>query len=163
MNKLIFSLIAGLTLVCAAPASAQIASDQDANFAIPGAFGSGARDINAKWAPARRSVSETAAAKVAASGAALLLDGVCSTTTADEDAYVSVFNVASVSGVTSTATGKDPLVKVKARILAATNRDSGRDKSCEFFEVPIPADVGLTFINSSASQTTSIIYRIIKR
>lgn len=163
MNKILFGLIAGLTLICAAPASAQISSDSDAKFAIPGAYGSGARDIFAKWAPAKRSVSETAAAKVAATGTALLLDAVCTTTTADEDAYVTVFNQASVSGITSTATGKDPLVKVKAKVLAASNRDSGRDSSCQFFPVPIPADTGLTFINSSASQTTSIIYRVISR
>jgi len=158
--KKIISLIVLLTMVGAASA-AIISSDESGNFAIPGAAGSGARDIFAKWALAKRSVSETAAAKVAQAGA-VVLDGVCATTLTNEVAYVAIYNQSSTSGITATATGKDLLVRVLAKNLAAPVETGKRD-SCEFFPVPIPADTGLVFINSTANMASSLIYRVIRR
>lgn len=162
MKKVFLGLAAVLVLGFAVKAQALSIFNQLYQFAIPQSFGSGASDLFAKWAPASRSVSETAAAKNPFDGIALL-DGVCSSTTSDEDAYTAVFDSDSVSGITASGTSQGFMVAVKSKVLAATNRDSGKNNSCEFFPVPIPATTGLVHINSTANVRASIIYRPIQK
>lgn len=111
MRKNALLIAAGLALaLVAGNASALSIFSQLYRFAIPASYGSGAPDTNAKWSPASRSVSETAAAKVAHTGIGLL-DAVCATTATDEQAYVAIFNQSSVSGITATVASKDPLTR----------------------------------------------------
>lgn len=131
-------------------------------FVIPSSYGTGAADLFAKWSVPSKSISETTAPKLAFTGIALL-DGVCSTSLINQEAYVAVFDTATIASLAASDTDKNHLVSVKARVLTGSTLDSQRDHSCEFFPVPIPATTGLSFVNSAASVRSTLIFRKIQQ